>query len=123
MSPRGGSGRAAPGPPPGPLRPPGPWTPRAGTDGTYPESANDVLVRVRQLLSITETQYTGADILVISPDSDNLSVLQAAALGYDLRAHPDFAFKPGDARELMLAESKPEQFSGSLACPNPPACK
>lgn len=51
-----------------------------GTDGTPNESVADVLVRMRQLLSVTETQYSGANIVVVSPDSDNLSVLQASLL-------------------------------------------
>lgn len=29
-----------------------------------------------QVLSITETQYSGANVIVVAPDSDNLSVLQ-----------------------------------------------
>lgn len=29
-----------------------------------------------QVMSVTETQYSGANIVLISPDSDNLSVLQ-----------------------------------------------
>jgi hypothetical protein len=35
------------------------WHPPKGYDGTPPESAADVLTRMRQLLSVTETQYTG----------------------------------------------------------------
>lgn len=52
------------------------WTPFHGTDGTPNESTNDVLVRMRQVLSITESQWSGASIIVVSPDSDNLSILQ-----------------------------------------------
>lgn len=52
------------------------WRPPPFVDGTPNESVHDVLVRVRQLLSILETQYQGDQILIVSPDSDNLSVLQ-----------------------------------------------
>lgn len=48
----------------------------AGVDGTPNESVADVMVRGRQLLSICETQYLGETILIISPDSANLSILQ-----------------------------------------------
>lgn len=33
------------------------YHPPKGYDGTPPESAADVLTRMRQLLSVTETQY------------------------------------------------------------------
>ncbi|KXZ52065.1 hypothetical protein GPECTOR_10g1088 [Gonium pectorale] len=54
------------------------WRPPKGYDGTPHESSADVLVRMRQLLSITETQYYGEDVLLVAPDSDCLSVLQAS---------------------------------------------
>lgn len=79
-----------------------------------------MLVRVRQLMSITETQYSGSDVLIVSPDSDNLSVLQAAVLGFDLRSHRDFAFAPGEARELQLAT---EAVSGVLGGRESPMCR
>jgi len=49
-----------------------------GYDGTPNESTADVLTRMRQVLSITETQYTGEDIVFIAPDSDTLAVLQVS---------------------------------------------
>ncbi|EFN55931.1 hypothetical protein CHLNCDRAFT_12207, partial [Chlorella variabilis] len=61
------------------------WRPAPNVDGTVHESSADVLVRVRQLLSILETEYIGESVVIVSPDSDNLSVLQAACLGVDLR--------------------------------------
>ncbi|KAG2445325.1 hypothetical protein HYH02_008791 [Chlamydomonas schloesseri] len=98
------------------------WKPQKGTDGTPHESVNDVLVRMRQVLSITETQYFGDDILLIAPDSDCLSVLQAAVLGVDLRQHRRYAFRPGEVRPLQLStvsfDTKPVSFS----CPDPPKC-
>ena len=48
----------------------------AGTDGTPNESSEEVFARVRQLLSITETQFKGEDIVLVAPDSDTLSILQ-----------------------------------------------
>lgn len=43
------------------------WAPFHGTDGTPNESTNDVLVRTRQVLSIMETQWQGASIIIVSP--------------------------------------------------------
>ena len=40
-----------------------------------------------QIMSITETQWSNSSVIIISPDSDCLSVLQAAVLGTDLRNH------------------------------------
>ena len=33
-----------------------------------------------QVLSVTETQYTGEDVVLVAPDSDTLSILQVRAL-------------------------------------------
>jgi len=54
-------------------------------DGTPNESVADVFVRVTQLMSILETQYAGDTVVIVSPDSDNLSILQAGLVGLDLR--------------------------------------
>jgi hypothetical protein len=75
-----------------------------------------------QVMSITETQYRGSNIIIVSPDSDNLSVLQAALLGVDLRSHSDLALRPGEVRMLELAGEAPEYFSGKVACQRPPSC-
>eukprot|EP00887_Chlorella_sp_A99_P000444 scaffold17.g444.t1 len=98
------------------------WRPGPGTDGTPHESAADVLVRGRQLLSLLETQYSGQQVVIVSPDSDNLSILQAAVAGADLRDHRAFAFAPGEAQRLALATAPPERPPSSLPCPRPPAC-
>lgn len=75
-----------------------------------------------QVLSVTETQYTGADIAFISPDSENLSVLQAAVLGADLRRHQAYSLAPGEARLLRLAEAGFDTQPRQFACRRPPAC-
>lgn len=54
-------------------------------DGTPNESVADVFVRVIQLMSILETQYSEDTVVIVSPDSDNLTILQAGLLGLDLR--------------------------------------
>ena len=78
----------------------------AGTDGTPNESMQDVLVRVRQLLSITETQYTGQDVLIVAPDSFTLSALQAAALGVDLTEHGGYFMAPGEVCCTVVHRSR-----------------
>ncbi|EIE23955.1 hypothetical protein COCSUDRAFT_14784 [Coccomyxa subellipsoidea C-169] len=102
------------------------WRPPRGTDGTPNESISDVLVRMllcaAQVLSVMETQYSGANVIVVSPDSDNLSVLQAALLGLDLRRHGDLAMRPGEVRAVELAAEAPAYYSGKVTCARPPNC-
>jgi len=54
-------------------------------DGTPNESVLDVFVRVTQVMSILETQYSEDTVIIVSPDSDNLTILQAGLTGLDLR--------------------------------------
>ncbi|KAL3681483.1 hypothetical protein R1sor_024439 [Riccia sorocarpa] len=91
------------------------------TDGTPNESVSDVLVRVTQLMSILETQYYGDAVVIVSPDSDNLSILQAALTGRDLRRHSALAFAPGEVRRIDnsdLPAPKP-LISGKYKCATP----
>ncbi|XP_047968777.1 uncharacterized protein LOC125212608 [Salvia hispanica] len=94
------------------------------SDGTPNESVQDVFVRVTQLMSILETQYSGNTVVIVSPDSDNLSVLQAGMVGLELRRHMDLAFRPGEVR-LVDASSIPAYkppASAVYKCFNPPNC-
>jgi hypothetical protein len=68
------------------------WKPPKGYDGTPNESAADVLTRMRQLLSICETQYFGEDVVIVAPDSDTLSILQARP---ELSAVAGMGLRPG----------------------------
>ncbi|PKA61714.1 hypothetical protein AXF42_Ash008544 [Apostasia shenzhenica] len=94
------------------------------SDGTPNESVFDVYVRVTQLMSILETQYSGETIVIVSPDSDNLSILQAGLLGVDLRRHWDLSFGPGEVR-FVDPQSIPTYkmpASAVYKCKNPPSC-
>ncbi|XP_077220504.1 phosphoglycerate mutase family protein [Tasmannia lanceolata] len=93
-------------------------------DGTPNESVADVFVRVTQLMSIIETQYSGDTIIIVSPDSDNLTVLQAGLIGLDLRRHRELSFSPGEVR-LVDPKSIPtykQPASAVYKCLNPPSC-
>lgn len=69
------------------------------------DSIADVLVRANQLVSTMESMYSGENIVIISPDSDNLSILQAALSDENpdlsLPKHSRFWFKNGEVRELV----------------------
>ncbi|KAG7954600.1 hypothetical protein I3843_11G027200 [Carya illinoinensis] len=93
-------------------------------DGTPNESVADVFVRVTQLMSILETQYSGDTVIIVSPDSDNLTILQAGLVGLDLRRHRDLSFAPGEVR-FVDASSIPtykQPASALYKCLNPPNC-
>ncbi|CAA0826737.1 Phosphoglycerate mutase family protein [Striga hermonthica] len=93
-------------------------------DGTPNESVQDVFVRVTQLMSILETQYSEDTVIIVSPDSDNLTVLQAGLVGLELRRHMDLAFRPGEVR-FIDASNVPtykQPASAVYKCLNPPNC-
>lgn len=89
------------------LRPP-PYS-----DGTPNESVADVLVRVTQLMSILETQYFNETIVIVAPDSDNLSVLEAGLTGLDLRRHRQLAYGPGEVRFVDATKLPPPRKAAS----------
>ncbi|XP_074316903.1 uncharacterized protein LOC141653136 [Silene latifolia] len=95
------------------------------SDGTPNESVGDVFVRVTQLMSITETQYSEETVIIVSPDSDNLTVLQAGLVGLDFRRHRDLSFSPGEVR-LVDVKSIPaykKPTTNVYKCLNPPNCR
>ncbi|CAM9294402.1 unnamed protein product [Choristocarpus tenellus] len=79
------------------------WRPPPNTNGTPHESVSDVFVRVRQLMSKLETQYLGEDIILVSSDSDCLSVLQTYALGEELGKHSRYFLRPGEGRQMRVS--------------------
>lgn len=93
-------------------------------DGTPNESVSDVFVRVTQLMSVLETQYSGDTIIIVSPDSDNLTILQAGLVGLDLRRHRDLSFGPGEVRfvDVNSIPKYKQPASGIYKCLNPPKC-
>ena len=99
------------------------WKPPRGVNGTPNESATEVLVRGRELLSLLETQFFGENVLIISPDADNLSILQAGVLGVDLRGHGNYRVQPGEVRKMELSTLDRDDSPRQFACPNPPQCR
>lgn len=80
------------------------YKPRPNNDGTPSESVSDVLVRGNQLVSTIESMYSGENVVIVSPDGDVLSVLQAALFDENpddtLPQHAKFDFSNGEARKL-----------------------
>jgi len=89
------------------------YRPPPSDDGTLSESVSDVAVRVRQLLSKLETQYSSEEIVLIAPDSDCLSVLQAFVLGEEfMKGHSKFFMRAGELRPLLLSEQTSVRYDG-----------
>lgn len=80
------------------------YRPPPNNDGTPTESVSDVLVRGNQLVSTIESMYSGENVIILSPDSENLSILQAALADEEpdksLPLHSRFAFNLGDVKKL-----------------------
>lgn len=78
--------------------------PERGEDETPSESITQVLARDNQLISTIESMYSGENVLVISPDSDVLSILVAALHSddpdSDIPRHAQFHFDNGEFRPL-----------------------
>lgn len=81
------------------------YRPPPNTDGTPSDSVSDVLVRANQLVSSIESFYSGENVLIISPDSEVLSILSAALASEDpdkeLPLHAKYAFKNGEIKPLQ----------------------
>eukprot|EP01036_Dinobryon_divergens_P039688 gene39688-52354_t len=78
------------------------YRPPANTDGTPSDSVSDVLVRVNQLISTIESMYSGENVVIISPDSEVLSIISAAIHDENpdesLLTHYKYSFKNGEVR-------------------------
>lgn len=88
------------------------YRPPPNTDGTPTESVSDVLVRGNQLVATVESMYSGENVVIISPDSDNLSVLTAALISEDpdesLLHHSRYSFQNGEWRFLFPVVKRSE---------------
>ena len=80
------------------------YRPKPNFDGTPSESVSDVLVRGNQLVSTIESMYSGENVVIVSPDGDVLSVLQAALINDNpddtLPLHSQFHFANGEVKPL-----------------------
>ena len=93
------------------------YRPPFNTDGTSSDSVSTVLVRMNQLVSTIESLYSGENVVVVAPDSEILSVLQAALSSETpdtaLPKHAVFAFKNGEVRLLQPLVKPPTVLAAS----------
>ena len=72
--------------------------PPANQDGTPHETLADQSVRLRQVLSILETQYGGDTILLVFPDGTGPALLSCMIAGIPLNRVHELEFAPGEVR-------------------------
>uniref|UniRef100_A0A7S1BT06 Uncharacterized protein n=1 Tax=Corethron hystrix TaxID=216773 RepID=A0A7S1BT06_9STRA len=90
-------------------RPPG------NEDGTPHETLIDQVVRLRQLMSLLETYYSGDTILLIFPDGTGPAVLTALIGGLPLNRVHELELRPGEIRTNVTPAS-----ARALLPPEPP---
>jgi broad specificity phosphatase PhoE len=72
--------------------------PPPNTDGTAHETLGDQYIRLRQLLSSLETQYSGDTILLIFPDGTGPALLSCMMAGIPYARTHELEFRPGEIR-------------------------
>ena len=72
--------------------------PPPNEDGTPNETLFEQVTRLRQLISILETQYSGDDILLIFPDGTSPALLSCLISGISLKDVHALNFSPGELR-------------------------
>jgi broad specificity phosphatase PhoE len=94
--------------------------PPSSDDGTPHEVLADQAVRLRQILSILESQYSGDTILLIFPDGTGPALLSAMVAGIPYNRVHELEYRPGEIRydvtmESTLALWKEKQLSDGEA--------
>ncbi|GMI46313.1 hypothetical protein TrCOL_g2785 [Triparma columacea] len=92
-------------------------------DGTPSEVLSDVMVRLRQLMSVLETQYGGESILLVFNDGVTGGVLMAAMAGEGLEKGWKAEMEPGEvwgdvdqrfAKDLLNDKKRMERYKKRL---------
>ena len=86
-------------------------------DGTANETLWDQVIRLRQLMSVLETQYSGDDILLIFPDGTSPALLSCLIAGVDLRDVHAFNFEPGEVRIDVNMKSTMQSYAARKTAP------
>ena len=88
--------------------------PPSNEDGTPHETLGDQVVRLQNLISVLETQYSGDTVLLVFPDGTGPALLTCLMGGIPLNRVHEFEYRPGEVRldinyntAHALLESKP----------------
>ena len=85
--------------------------PPPNEDGTANETLWDQVIRLRQLMSVLETQYSGDEILLVFPDGTSPALLSCLIAGVDLRDVHAFNFEPGEVRIDVTMKSTIQSYA------------
>lgn len=67
-------------------------------DSTPNETLSNQVIRLRQLMSVLETQFSGDTILLVFPDGTSPALLMCLMAGIPLNRVHEFNFNPGEVR-------------------------
>lgn len=84
--------------------------PPPNEDSTPHETLADQVIRLRQLLSVLETQYSGDTILLVFPDGTGPALLTALIGGIPLNRVHELEFSPGEVRFNITMDSAISQL-------------
>mmetsp|Transcript_9952 Transcript_9952/g.12541 ORF Transcript_9952/g.12541 Transcript_9952/m.12541 type:complete len:498 (+) Transcript_9952:98-1591(+) len=79
--------------------------PPATDDSTPNETLSNQAIRLRQLMSVLETQFSGDTILLIFPDGTSPALLMCLMAGIPLNKVHEFNFQPGEIRYDVTFDS------------------
>jgi hypothetical protein len=79
--------------------------PPPNEDGTPHETLANVAIRLRQLISVMETQYSGDVVLVVACDGTTLALLSCMIAGIPYNRVHEMEFAPGEVRLDVSMES------------------
>jgi broad specificity phosphatase PhoE len=85
--------------------------PPPNEDGTPHETLSDAAVRLRQLMSVLETLYSGDTILLIFPDGTGPALLSCLMAGIPLNRVHELEFQSGELRINVTPESTNELWA------------
>lgn len=89
--------------------------PPRNDDGTPNETLFEQVTRLRQLMSILETQYSGDDILLIFPDGTSPALLSCLISGIPLNDVHALNYVPGELREGVNMDNTRRLFAERIA--------
>lgn len=91
--------------------------PPQNDDGTANETLFEQVTRLRQLMSVLETQYSGDDILLIFPDGTSPALLSCLIAGVPLKDVHALNFVPGELREGVNMDNTRQLLAERITSP------